>query len=80
MVVVQMDHDRGEAEGLLAVIAAGALPHRSLEAIEEPFEILRGAEAARLRGQAIHPFVGRAERAGRAAAAIVVAKRLVRPP
>src|SRR6478752_4498745 len=80
MVVVQVHEDRGETQRLLAAVTARALADRSFETVEEPFEILGGPNASGCIGQPVHPLVGRAERARRATAAVIVAKSLIRPP
>src|SRR5262249_30294873 len=75
-VVVEVDDHRGQDQALLAALGAGA--DRALEAVEQPVETL-GVELSHLLGQAVEPLERGAERAGRAAAVIVRAERLLGP-
>src|SRR5688572_10936967 len=77
MRVVQVNDQRAERQLLLGALGAGA--YHAFEAFEEAIEALR-PDAVGLVRQAVDAFVGRAERAGAVAAAIVVAERLVGAP
>src|SRR4029077_7046337 len=67
---------RAQGQPLLAAFRAA--PQRVLEAVEQPIEPER-PYVSRVPRQPVHPLVGRAERAGRAAAFEVVAEGLVGP-
>ena len=71
--VVQVNEDGGQAEALLAAIAARALADRAFKAIEEPFQVLGRPRTGCIRGQAVHPLVSRPEGAGGVLAAVVIA-------
>ena len=74
VVVVEVQDHGPERQPLLAPFGAGS--QRVLEALEEPREVV-WANALRLAGQSVHPFVRRAQRARGSAPLEILAERLL---